>query len=544
MNSLLWKQWRESRVYLAIFIAWMIIAVCYSIGYELGFRYRAAVGSFSGFSLLYTSFAAIVLAMRASRGEQTSGTIGFSASLPVSLQRVATVRIFGAVATLAIPIVFAAGILSLALISGLIEQVEPRGADPHVSLPVREVASLATSLEQLGSVTVIAVLGGVELLLLLSFLGCYLRNQAQVGLMGAVMALGLMIASSIFWEGDRKPYAQLIYGILLPQSLVVHWGYADERGGYTDHELAPFRWISLGLAIPLLAILARLFVARYGRLEEASTPVKPRRFRIAIPPILSRIPIRLPGRWAAMIWLELRQSVPLALFGFLFAVLVSVAIVLIERPYTFRYAFSLDSSVLKEMPHNMFFVGILWAAVVGSSLYAADLGSGLGGFWRSRPISPGMWFWTKFVIGLVAVVAVLDGTTILVSWNAARDIHEGMGWAYVGCFPILHSLVYALAVLGTCWLRRPVIGGILAILGFFVLTTAITTFPTTNPLEPIGIFSDLSSAERAGRLDFTQRGYPLVYGAMVVAIVLSALLSSRLARPLQSKSRWFSPVAA
>ena len=28
MNSLLWKQWRESRGVLAIFKAWMTIAVC------------------------------------------------------------------------------------------------------------------------------------------------------------------------------------------------------------------------------------------------------------------------------------------------------------------------------------------------------------------------------------------------------------------------------------------------------------------------------------------------------------------------------------
>src|SRR5947209_1837041 len=64
-----------------------------------------------------------------------------------------------------------------------------------------------------------------------------------------------------------------------------------------------------------------------------------------------------------------------------------------------------------HLPHSVFFVGMLWAVVVGSSLYSADLGSGLGSFWRSRAISPGLWFWSKFVIGLVAVVGVLDGVT-------------------------------------------------------------------------------------------------------------------------------------
>ena len=107
--------------------------------------------------------------------------------------------------------------------------------------------------------------------------------------------------------------------------------------------------------------------------------------------------------------------------------------------------------------------------------------------------------------------------------------------------PIIHALMYALAVLGTCWFRRPVIGGILAILGYHVLNVAITAFPMTSRLEPIDVMSELLTAERSGQLDFTQHGYPPVYGVHVVSIVLLALLSSRLARPLQPASRWFVP---
>jgi hypothetical protein len=175
--------------------------------------------------------------------------------------------------------------------------------------------------------------------------------------------------------------------------------------------------------------------------------------------------------------------------------------------------------------------------VVGSSLYSADLSTGLGAFWRSRPISLDLWFWTKFVVGLAAVVGVLDGVTILVSWTSPRaGMTTGMSWAYVGCFPIIHALMYVLAVLGTCWLRRPVIGGILAILGYTLLTVAITTFPMTSRLEPVNVFNALLEAERSGQTDFNQHGYPLVYGVLAVSIVLLALLSCRLARPLQPTS--------
>jgi hypothetical protein len=539
MNSLWWKEWRETRGYLAIFIAWMTLAVCYAIGYELGHHVRAVVGHFIGLALFYSLLAAPILAMRTAHGEQAGGTLAFSAALPVPMRRMGTVRIVSAVATLAIPIVIAAGILSIALASGLVEQVEPRLLDPQTPLPERATAALFTSLEQLWSIAAIAILGGAQLLLLVSLLGCYLRSQAQIGLLGAVMALGSIVAASVFWVLDKSPNAHLIYGVLLPQSLAIPMGYSDGPVSYTDHELAPYRWIALGLSLPLLAIIANLFITRYGALRGSSTSVKRRRLGIALPPILSHIPIRLPGRLPAMIWLELRQSVPLATFGFLLAVLLAIAILLID-PHQRGYSFM--TYLFMSIPSYVWFVAMLWAVVVGSGLYSADLGSRLGAFWRSRPISPELWFWTKFVVGLAAVVGVLDGVTILVSWETPRTMPTtGMSWAYVGCFPIIHALLYALAVLGTCWTRRPVIGGILAVLGYTILTVAITNFPISNPLEPINIYNELLAAERSGQVDFLQHGYPLIYGFLVVAIALLALLSCRLARPLQPTSRWFAP---
>jgi hypothetical protein len=538
MNSLLWKEWRETRGHLAIAIAWMTIAVCYAVGYELGHHFRAVVGHFSGLAQFYTLFAAVVLAMRTSCGERTDGTIAFSAALPFFLRRMGKVRIVSAVATLAIPIVIAAVILSVAFYSGLVEQVEPRHPDTHLPLPQRATAALFTSLEQVWSVAAIAILGGVDLLLVLSVLGCYLRSQAQIGLMGAVMATASMIASGMVWHNDRSALAPLIYGVLLPQSLAIHWGYVDEHGSYTDHELAQYRWITMGSSLPVLAIVGWLFITRYGAMRGSSTPAKRRRFRIALPPFLSRLPIRLPGRLPTLVWLELCQSVPLAAFGFLLAALITIASVLIER----RHGYSFGASALMSLPSSIWYVAMLWSVVVGSGLYSADLSTSLGAFWRSRPISPDLWFWTKFVVGLAAVVGVLDGVTILVSWKSPRtDMTTGMSWAYVGCFPIIHALMYVLAVLGTCWFRRPVIGGILAILGYTLLTVAITTFPMTSALEPVNVYNALLAAERSGRIDFNQHGYPLVYGGLVVSIVLLAFLSCRLARPFQPTSRWLAP---
>ncbi len=538
MNSLLWKEWHENKRYLAVFMAWMLLAVCFTLGYEMVCRLRAVVGAFSGYALMYTLCATIFLGMRVAQGERTEGTLTFSAALPVSLRRMATYRIVGAVITLTVPILVAAILLSIALATGAVEQALPRDMANYVGLQERDTAPLLTALEQLWCVSAIAALAGVESLLLLSLLGCRLRSQAQVGFLGVVLAFAMFLAGGMLWFGaERNPYAQLAYGVFLPQSLIIQWGYGAETGSYTDQEIARHAWISLGLALPLLLFLGRLFVAQYGSLRNARSTARPRRLRLAMPTISSRIPFRWPVRLGALLWFELRQSVPLAIFGLMLAVLMSAASVGMDVQQGQAYG----DSLLAQMPHSTTIVAILWAAVVGASLYSVELGDGLGAFWRSRPIPIGMWFSCKFLVGLVAVLAVLDGTTILVSWNTSPDMVTEMGWAYVGSIPIVHAVVYALAVLGTCWLRKPVLGGFLAAFGFGTLSVAMQSFPAIGFLEPIHIHSRLMDAERAGQLDFSQHGYPLVYGTLAVSVVLSALLAFRAARPLVPSSRWFVP---
>jgi len=536
MKNLIWKQWQESKIHFWIFSAWMVLAVCYVIAYELGHHYRAAIGSFSSLAMLYTFVAAIVLASRASQGEQTKGTLTFTKSLPVSIRSVATVRIIGAIVTLAIPILVASFILAASFALGLIEQAEPlvsvnEGVQNYTQMHLRSAGSLPATLEQLASVTAIAIMGGVELLLILSLCGCWLRSQAQVGFLGAVMALGSVIAAGLLWFGTiRWHLGQMMYGAVIPQSLVIQWGYGDATGGYTDHELAKYRWLSLGIAVPLLTLVARCYVRQYGRSVSVDRQAQRWKVRFAAASILSRIAMPLPTRRVALVWLELRQSIPLAFYGLLFAILITIASQISEPGVRDDFVTSLRS----ELPHSVFFVGMLWAVVVGSSLYSSDLDSSLGDFRRTRPISHAMWFWNKFIIGLAAVLLVLDGVTILVSWSAPKtDMTSGMSFAYIACFPIIHAFMYSLAVLGTCLFRQPLIGGVFAILSYAIATMAISSFPGTMQLEPVNIYNSLLSAERAGSVDFTRHVYPIVYGVLTASAVACSILACRIAKPFQ-----------
>ena len=352
------------------------------------------------------------------------------------------------------------------------------------------------------------------------------------------MAFGSLITFRIFSSLNQYPWARVIFSALLPQSLVMPWGSGHERGGiyytdwgewqyYTDHDVAQYRWRVMGLSLLVLGAGSGGCSSRYG-MRGSSTRAKPRCFRNALPPILS-IPIRLPGRLPAMICSS--AMVPLAACGFLLAVLMAIASV------------PLGLLAVGFLCHGTVWFPVHRRHVVASSSDPATGGSRLRPrhFWRTRPISPDLWFWTKFVVGLAAVVGLLDGVTISSRGKPPRaEVTTLTSWAYVCCFPIIHALNFARGT-RTCWFRRPVIGGILAILGYNVLNFAITAFPMTSRLEPIDVFGELLSAERAGQVDFTRHGYPLVYGVLVVSIVVLALVSSRLARPLQPASRWFVP---
>jgi hypothetical protein len=531
MNSLIWKQWHENKRVALVCLGWMIVAALYAIGYEMGHRLRAPVGHISGLALVYTMFMAVFLAMRTAQGEHTDGTYPFSAALPIALRRIAAVRIWSGAVTLGAPILVAAGLLTAAFCSGLVEQAMPRIFESRIGLPDRPAASLGTALGQLWTVTGVAFLGGLELLLILSLVGCWLRNQAQVGLLGAVMTFASLLAAGVFWYEHRYPLAQQIYGAAFPQSLVIHWGYGGPNGNYVDHEVVPRAWLSMLAAIPVLLLLGALFVRQYGAFRIENAPSARGRFWSSIPALGSVMALRPRTRWGALIRSELCQSLPLAIFGLLFAFLMTIAEVLTE---TQPGAYSVGTNILMRMPHSTWAVTTLWAVVVGSALYSAELSAGLGAFWRSRPISPRQWFWTKFIVGLVVILAVSDGVTILISWTSPRtSMTTGMSWSYILCMPISHALMYTLAVLGTCWSRKPVLGGFIAIIGYMTLTMALGGFSTARSFEPIHVYNELLSAERAGHLEFTRHGYPLVYGIQLLLILALAAFAYRLAKPLE-----------
>jgi hypothetical protein len=497
ISCLVWKEWREWRWPLAIGAAWMTLGVVYVLVYELYHGSATPVASWFDHYLLFVIVGPILVAMKTSLGEVKEGTLPFSSSLPVSLGRQACVRLGASILTLVLPIALGSLMISV--------------------LVFREMNGplFKGSVEQVLTLTAIATASTVEFLLILSLIGTRLRAQSHLGFIAAIVAL--------LWAIPLPYSMSLSEPVLLSRAIVPHSflvGYVGGATNFSDISLARRVWAPLALNLLLLIALGWCFVCCYGRRGVEVVWSSKIRMSWRLPAILSRLPIRWPGRLTALLWLDLRQAVPLCLAGLGFACLLTAWVILFGQGY---YS-DLLQRVAGQLPGSTWIVAVIWGAVVGSGVFASELEPRLEQFWRSRPISPSAWFWVKFLGGLAAVLGVLDLVTVLVGWGSPySDNPTKIDVAYIACMPMLHALVYALAVLGTCWLRRPVLAAMLAVFAFFIVSMAFAFTPQVAELDPTAVFMALESESIYGPLDLSRHGYPEVYRTIAFLFVVTTL---------------------
>jgi len=514
-----WVEWRQRRMTFLVCVAWMVGAAVYAVAYNASHAFRAPVASLFASGLLYGLFVPIFLAMRTSLGETTDGTRAFGDALPVSVRNRAWVRLLGGAATLVVPIAVAAVLISVCLATGWVEQALPRGAPGPTYVDHLQRASLIASgaVGQCWEVAAVVACSSTTLYLVLCLLGTTLRVESHAGFAGAAGAaawmLGYALPTSLKEAGI--PWHDVLYG-LLPQALIMNHSYGTTRGGYGDLYFEAPLLLPLAVNLVLQIALAAWFVHRYSvrqpqRVRAAGKPARPM--------VWQRFAWPLPTRSLALVWLTMRQALPMALPG--------LVIVCLMTPFQIGYAAdsTVASRLVDAMPSSTWFVGIIWAAVVGSGIFAGELDAKLGDFWRAAPIRPGQLFAIKFIAGLIVVLLVLDATTIAVCWQSLRwgDYHS-MNWPYIAVFLPLHATIYAIAVAWTCWLRRPVVGGIAAVCTFFVVNIGLDLSIVTRPFDPIEVYGNLALH---GPMDFGMHGFPLVMTLMALTLVTAAWMGCR-----------------
>ncbi|MFO0818292.1 MAG: hypothetical protein U1A77_10150 [Pirellulales bacterium] len=536
-RSLLTKEWSERR---SLF-GWSLVVVAgflgYCVAYEIEYRTRALISSYYSMCSLLMLPSVVLLSMSTANREYTRKTLKFTASLPVSLSRVAGARLLGMWICLTTPIVCGALLMTVLVGSGMFEQAGLRSDEIHrVSLPDRPSISPGEAVGFLWTTTAILLAVVLFHSTLVSLIGTYFRREGTVGFVGAIVMLVSAMATTIrpMLVTFGQYFASDWIGALLPTSLAISWGYSELDGSsYTDLEIAPLVFGPIALNLMLTAGLAIGFTRRYGRRAETlAEAIAPRRrwwLRWRWPSVIARLGIPWPGRFAALTWLNGRQAVPLSFAGLTIAVLITTLGELesLSRGHALRIAQgdSLATQVLGQLPSTTWFLGMLWSAIVGVAIFSGELQPKLEQFWRSRPIAPGNWFWMKFAIGLFAVVGLFDllpAALLAVVGTRTNPGQPGTSvFAYLACMPLMHALVYSLAVAAVCRLKRSIPAAIVALVAFFILDAVPKSIPGCGELSTIDVFNRLDGANRE-RSDLLDSGYPIVYGT-VLALIMGAI---------------------
>lgn len=93
------------------------------------------------------------------------------------------------------------------------------------------------------------------------------------------------------------------------------------------------------------------------------------------------------------------------------------------------------------------------ALLIGIGTFIGELQGRMLDFWRSRPIEPALWFWTKFVTGLAAAALLLAAPIACSGVYGVTVILVSLPWL---------AVVYSLAMCMTCCVRHAFYAGILS----------------------------------------------------------------------------------
>ena len=107
--------------------------------------------------------------------------------------------------------------------------------------------------------------------------------------------------------------------------------------------------------------------------------------------------------------------------------------------------------------------GFFIALVAGIGVSLNDLSPGLNTFWRSRPIRTSMWFWTKFITGLIIVMAAIYAPIGLIAAVGDTSVTANVTYPDVYMLPAMQIALFSAAVMVTCLVRQAVYSAILSI---------------------------------------------------------------------------------
>ena len=403
--ALSWREYRELR--------WSVLAAaCILLVPPLAYLCRGQASSASDAVTMalmaYPIFGGAFFGMRAAAGERGGHTAAFVNALPVRPVILGIVRLLATIVAVLLPLAALAAVC-VALLPHDAQHFRPTG---QTRLPQSMAWSLLATC-------------------LVAACGLGTPSELKAAGRGLAVPVGCLLALFI------GAYPLRMLG-LLNQSLA-HWIDIGIEG------LSSFLRNHWDALMPLTTIgLATAFVGCY-------------RSAIGPPPVAGTgpsrgwIPAGLRSRSVALLLKAMREEVP----RFAAVMLAAVALVIFLGVQ--------EAAVRLFFPHKgiVMITGVVAAIFMGIATFAADLDSRINTFWRSRPISPTRWFWTKYAVAFATLLIVLALPQIV--WMAGemplKQLRPSAGFgAVTACW----FGSFSAGVAAICLVRRPLPAGIFA----------------------------------------------------------------------------------
>lgn len=451
-QSLLWKEWYEHKwrmaALAAIYCGLVLVALLSSNNRHDGF------GAALYLPIVVCAPLAIFVGAGTAASERSRGTLGFLQALPVPLWRVALHKLALGLLTLIVP--------SL-LVTGLIAAVD-RWLD--VTNLKYDLTPLGVAMTPYWLAHWGVVLLGISVSIFIWTVAAGARRSDEIS--AGATALLTMVG---WWVGLLVIGTLWIpWGAPVQNDSEIQWllnlGIATAPVGFIVANIDPsnlyVREVLL-ISFGMHALLVACFVGRFHNnpvnLAARSPRYVPRAFNRRD---WLRPPFASPR--IAVVWKQARESGPLALAG-LGGILGVFAIAAISIWFDQR---ELGPRLIRQLVEAYAGVsvalGVFIALVAGVGVALNDSGAKANAFWRSRPIDPDLWYWTKFFTGLTVLLAALYGPMLLL---AAMLLPQGLlGLWHADApffFPPLHVALFATSLALTCILRQAIYAAVLSI---------------------------------------------------------------------------------
>lgn len=450
--NLFWKEWREHRWKLLVLTVIAFAVPVYSLATDPGGVPVSVMLSLLGL----LSVAPIYVASGVAAGENRRGTLPFLQATPVTTRMWAIAKLAVGMATVLLPA------LALVLFLYGLESIAPRwGLNLNMGMAQRGLGALGFYQLQLAWI----LLGGTSVFIWSAAAGMNRSDEIRAAAWAVIvmvgywcLLLGAFRATASYFGIATLQWTSLLVmptapGGMLPSSSMV---LESPEGDL---------WMIWRPIIPFLLVHAMLvvwFVIRFGRASDLSD----RSPQTATPDMRRAVAVRKPfgSRASAILWSQFRELglvaalCPVATFG-----LGAVVAGLEEGP---RYDFM--DSLRNVLPYIWIGMGLLFSTVLGAGVFLRDVEPGLNAFWRSRPINPQQWFWTKYLAGIgwwVIALGIPAAVCVVLNRDLLVESRDWAAWASVACGGLA---IFASSAAAMCLVRQPVYACLLSMGAVFI----------------------------------------------------------------------------